>query len=378
MRSLIDWKRSPNAAGFLAMQVGCTPYWESDPGQGKSTMMSQVAEILKRELYLFIGSIHAPEDFGGIPFPSMAGSDGLPAYFDMVPAKWAIRFASPGAMCFFDELPTVKPSVRAPILSVLTERKIGNQRLHQDTIFCAAGNPIHQCPDASPLEKSFANRLIHFKWKMDFESFAEGLATEDDQFPAPQVPIVSADWRRLKVKYGAMIGAYLRRNPADRTNVPNNDEETSYPTYRSWTYLRNLMCAAEVTGAPADVEASLAEATVGKTAGPNFLQFKTAYDLVDPEAVLLEKEQFKFDRKRIDLAAAMMVSLVSCVKANYTPERMEVALKVVTVDIGSHAKDLVLSQLRHLINAKPASATLTQKSMDLIKEFGKHLPKGGK
>jgi hypothetical protein len=126
------------------------------------------------------------------------------------------------------------------------------------------------------------------------------------------------------------------------------------------------------------VEASLAEATVGKTAGPNFIQFKTAYDLVDPEDVLLEKEQFKFDRKRIDLAAAMMVSLVSCVKANYTPERMEVALKVVTVDIGSHAKDLVLSQLRHLINAKPASVTLTHKSMDLIKEFGKHLPKGGK
>jgi hypothetical protein len=357
------------------MQVGKTPYFESEPGQGKSSIMHAIAKWLEREMYLFIGSSHAPEDFSGIPFPSKAElDDSLPRYFDMIPARFAVRFSQPGAFCFFDEITTVPPNVRAPILSVLTERKIGNLRIHPETIFCCAGNPVHMAPNASPLEKSFANRLIHFPWKMDFESWTTGMMSESGEYPLPWVPKVPADWTRLKAKYGGIVSAYLTRNPGDKTKVPADDSERAYPTYRSWEYLRDLMCAAEAVGAPAKIEAELCEATVGKVVGPNFLQFRKTYDLVDPEAVLDGKAKFKFDRRRIDLAATLLVSIVSCIRNKHTIERMDRAVEVFVAGVGDHSKDLALSQLRHLLNAKPKGESLSIESINLIKEFGKNLP----
>jgi hypothetical protein len=42
--------------------------------------------------------------------------------------------------------------------------------------------------------------------------------------------------------------------------------------------------------------------------------------------------------------------------------------------VGKHAKDLTLSQLRHLMQARPEGTKLTAKTIQNITQFGKTIP----
>lgn len=375
-----NWaKAHPITPGVIAMQAGVTPYFESMPGQGKTSLAGAIAETLGYELLLFIGSIYDPTDFGGIPFPAASEDGKPPAYFDHVCAKFAYRLTRPRTLFLADEITCVPPSKRSPLLTVYSERIIGGHPVHPDTLFMVAGNPPHVAPDASPLEKSLSNRFAHFKWEMDFEQWAEGFSTEDNKFPAPRIPVVPSDWRRFRPQEGRIIESYLRRNSGERTRVPDNDEEVAYPTYRSWTYVRDCLSAAAAVGAPADIQGKLVTACVGQKSSGQYMEFRRTLDLVDPEDVLSGKAEFKFDRKRVDLAAALLAAVVTSMKANWSEERMEAAVALFCRNIGKHAKDLVFTQLKHLLMTKPAHIPRhSAKVMEMVKEFGNTLPGAGK
>ena len=208
MVSIAQWSKScPNAAAALVAQSGCPVKIEGPPGVAKSSVVWQWSKILGRDLLYLIGSTHAPEDFSGIPFPSDDR-----AFFSQTPPRWAERLTRPGAMLFLDELTTVPPSVRAAMLSMLTERRLGELQIHPDTLFFAACNPPAMAPNASPLEKSMANRFWHWDWKHDFEAWATGMMSEDDNFQPRWVPTVASDWKRFKAMIGANLVSYCRRN----------------------------------------------------------------------------------------------------------------------------------------------------------------------
>jgi hypothetical protein len=83
---------------------------------------------------------------------------------------------------------------------------------------------------------------------------------------------------------------------------------------------------------------------------------------------------FVFDRKRIDLASALLTSLVSCIRRDYSQDRLDAAVEVFTNNVGKNARDLVLSQLRHLVQARPEGTALSAKTIKNITEFGKDIP----
>ena len=362
-------KADANSPGWITAQAGHTPLFEGVPGVGKSSSILAMALLLKREALLLIGSTHAPEDFSGIPFVSTCKT-----YFSQVPAEWAARLSKPGAMLFIDELTTVPPSVRAAMLSMLTERRLGSLAIHPDTIILSACNPPRYAPNASPLEKSMANRFAHYQWVHDFETWTTGMESEVDCYEQAWFPVVDPNWQRFRVKWGHMITGYLRKNSNERVLIPDNDEELSFPTPRTWTYLRNCLAAAESVAAPPNIQSKIAAGCVGKTVGSNFLRYVAQLDLIDPEACLAGTAKFEFDRKRVDLASALLVSLVSCIKQNYTEERLDAAIDIFCNNVGKHAKDLVFTQLRHLVKARPEGKPLSKKSIEAITEFGRNIP----
>lgn len=359
----------PNSAFWMAVQSGTAGATVGVPGVGKSSSVLQMCQAMKRDMMLLIGSTHAPEDVAGIPFVSTCR-----AFFDMVPPKWAERLSRPGALLFIDELTTVPPAMRAAMLSMLTERRLGSLVIHPDTLMCAAYNPPHLAPSASPLEKSMANRFFHSEWKHDFDAWTEGMESENDTWGKPWFPVLEPDWKRYASKWGYRITGYLRKNSNDRINIPQNDDEMAYATPRSWYYLRNCLAAAESVEAPGHIQNQLATGCIGKTVGGNFLKYVSTLDLVDPEAVLAGTEQFKFDRKRIDLASALLTSIVSCIRQNYSQDRLDAAVDIFVNNVGKHAKDLTLSQLRHLMQARPEGTKLSAKTIQNITQFGKTIP----
>lgn len=373
-----NWSKAhPSSHLFIAASTGTPSGTRGVVGVAKSQSILQWSKLAGREMMLLIGSTHAPEDFSGIPYVDTART-----FFDQVPPRWAERLGRPGAVLFVDELTTVPPSVRAAMLSMLTEKRLGNLQIHPDTVMLAAWNPPELAPNASPLEKSMCNRFYHSEWEMDNAAWESGMQSQDDNFEVSEYPTVPADWRNNVVKWGFLITSYLRKNSADRVRLPNNDEELAFPTPRTWHYLRNCLAAGESVDAPANVMATLASGCVGKTAGSNFMRFVAQLDLIDPEECLAGRKEFVFDRKRVDLAAALLVSLVSCVKQNYSEERMVAAVDLFCNNVGKHTKDLVFTQLKNLVNARPEGKPVPKKALEIITEFGKNLPeavrKGGK
>ena len=219
-----------------------------------------------------------------------------------------------------------------------------------------------------------ANRFVHFEFSPNYDDWKAGMCSSTDSWGESWIPTLPGDWHRYKEKWGYLITGYTDKNSNDRCLVPDSDEENAYPTPRSWHALRDILAAAESVEAPGHIQARLAHGCVGKTVGANFLRYVAQLDLVDVEAVLKGEKTFVFDRNRVDLASALLVSAVSSLKQNYSEERLDAAVSLFCENVGRHAKDLVLTQLRPLVNTRPEGQKIPARSMELITAFGKTLP----
>jgi len=357
------------AAWIVALARRNAMLWGS-PGKSKTASMQAFAKAQGMEFLLLIGSNMAPEDVGGIPHVLTAEQ-----FFRAMPPFWAERLTRPGVVVGCDEFTCTPPSVRAPLQTMFSDRKIGQMDIHPDNILLAAANPPKWAPNASPMEKAMANRFVHFDFIHNYEAWKKGMSSERDEWGKVWIPTMPGDWRRFVPKWGDLINSYLDKNSNDRDQPPpESDDENAYPTPRSWHVLRDCLAAAEAVGAPGMVESALCHGAIGKVVGANFLRFKATLDLMDPEEVLSGKKQFRFDSLRPDLASAMLVSLVSALKSNFTTDRLDVASEVFCIDIGKHAADLAFTQLRHLVNTRPEGSPIPPKSLKIISEFGKNVP----
>ena len=362
-------KADPNVAGFLTARAHIPVLFEGPPGVGKSKVIKQVARRWKRDLSYLIGSCHAPEDFSGIPFLSECKT-----HFIQAPPKWASRLEGPGGLLFTDELTTVPPSVRAALLAMYTELVVGDLQIHPDTIFMAACNPPEYAPNASPLEKAMANRFAHYKWEHDYANWTRGMMSDSDELGESYIPEVPADWKRFRQQVGADIVSYTNKNSGERNVKPDGDEVMAYATPRTWHWCRDALAVAESVNAPGHIRKQIAVALVGKTTGKNLIQFIEQRDLVDPEAVLKGEKEFKHDKTRPDLTVTLMTSMVTAIQQQYSNERMDAAVDFFCKNVGKDTADLVFTQLRHLVNARPEGTALSAKSLAAIQEFGSRIP----
>ena len=104
------------AALAIAVQIGQPVLLWGDPGQGKTSVLLQVADALDRPCEVVIGSIREASDFAGLP---MRVDDAV----SFVPPAWARRCTeAPTTVVFLDELTTAPPAVQAAMLRVEGDR----------------------------------------------------------------------------------------------------------------------------------------------------------------------------------------------------------------------------------------------------------------
>lgn len=360
----IDWGNAdPNCAYYLAGFSGSAVVVEGPPGGGKTTSAIQFLTKQGYHTEVIIASAHAPEDFSGIPYPD---KDNL--FFTSTPARFIYAGTQPKTAWFWDEITTPPPSTRAPIMSLVSERRCGSLKMHDDLLIFAACNPPEQCPNGSPFEPALANRWGHFKWHHSFPTWENGMTSGGESYDTAWVPTVPADWRRWCEAIGHQIVAYCRRNPGNRNRVPDGDSG-AYPTLRSWHYLRNALAVARSVAAPKMIENEIACAYVGSEVASTFMQFLATLDLVDPEVVLNDPTVYSFDKRRVDLALALMSAVTTSVATNYSGDRFTNACRLICEIVGGKSKELGLSQLRHLMAARPATEPVPEEARKLIRKF---------
>lgn len=364
----------PNAPAFIAASSGSAAAMEGYVGVGKSTVILGAAEQLNLKPLLVIGSTHPPEDFSGIPYVD-AKQAADERYFAQIPPQFASDSVSEACLIFLDELTTVKPSSRAPMLSWLSERMICGRKVHPDSIFVAAYNPPEIAPDATPLEKSMANRFFHAEWKHDKMAWDNGMINGEFTPSWIPKPPPRSEWERFREPVGQQIVAYTNNNNGDLCQSPEDDSQYAFPTPRSWTYLRNAIALARSMDAPKAIIRKLCVGFVGDVVGRTFNQYLDTFDLINVEKSIADPTSFKHDNARPDLTVVLMSGVVTSLKREFTTERITNALKLFCDNIGGgKCADLALGQLRHLTETKSSDYKWNTEQLGIIKTFGDRLP----
>lgn len=308
-------KSSPNTPFFVALQVVPAIAW-GGTGVGKSSSIEALAAALQRSFVPLLGSTHLPEDFSGYPTP-----DHRRGVVRMMPTSWVQKTMDGRALVFIDEVTNVPSATQAGLLSVITERRVGDFQMPASTLICAAANPPELCPNAIPLAPAMRSRFFHHQWQVDYSQWFTGLRM-GCSWSAPAFPVVPQTWTEMLPQFGALVEAFLRSAPDCREKLPDDDEMLAFPNPRTWTYLVKCFAAADACGfRPKDaVYRSLAEGCVGEAAANEILLYWRQLDLVNPEAILSGVEVYEYE-KSPDKNICLATGLVKGLRENTSKER---------------------------------------------------------
>src|ERR1700732_2777997 len=160
------------AIGVLArvLQARIPMHMTGFPGVGKTEFTKSLeagfAQAgLKCRVFILIGSVREPQDFGGFPVSTPEGVRLPPR----ASARDAPRLAEDGYMSvgFLDELTTGPPTTQAAMLRLLTENVCGELSLPNyepgkgGVAYLCASNAVEWAAGGQEIQAPMANRLWH-------------------------------------------------------------------------------------------------------------------------------------------------------------------------------------------------------------------------
>jgi len=332
-----------NTPAFLACQVAPVLV-KGGTGVGKSSTWEALAGALERTFVPLLGATHLPEDFSGYPIP-----DNKAGCVRMMPTSLWDKTKDGKALVLVDEVTNVPSATQAGLLSVLSERRIGEYVMPASTLIVGACNPPELCPNAVPLAPAMRARFVHFDWEVDYDHWFTGLRA-GGQWTAPPFPIVPAHWVDFLPQFGSLIEAFLRSSPDAREKLPQDDETMAFPNLRTWTFLMRCFAAAGACGYEQKdpVYRPLAVGCVGAEIGGEFLRYWHRLDLLNPEAYLSGAEDYKYER-RPDANICFLTGLVKSLRDNTTKERWSRAAEAF-ITIGEQEIESFLMKFRSFWN----------------------------
>lgn len=277
----------PNLPFMVVAHTG-TPIIAWGPtAVAKTAMAEAYARKCGRGFHCFLPSHHLPEELSGTPVVFREEM-----LVKMLALDWVGDLQKPNMWLMLDEFNTGAAMMRALMLSVLCEKRIGTIRFHPSLIITAAANPPEFAPNASPLEASVANRFVHWQWQTPVQTFLEGI--ESDEFPVPDYP-VPQNWELAEPTWGRKIRMFLESKPEFLQAEKIEPDQLAFPSLRTWKFVRRGCAALESVDAPGKAFTDYVAACIGKTAASMFVQFATSLDLFNAKAVMEGTEQVDFN-----------------------------------------------------------------------------------
>ncbi|HLX60716.1 MAG TPA: MoxR family ATPase [Planctomycetota bacterium] len=180
------------------------------PGIGKSSLVEQFAIEVGIDVVTLLGTQLAPEDLIGVP--------------QIVGGK--SRFCPPEQIAreepyllFLDELNASSTEVQKAFYSLIHDRRLGNYKLHKNSIVIGAGNRAHDQAIVRQMSSALINRMVHVELKADAQDWLKWAAQND----------IHAD-----------VMDYIRMKP-DQLHAPIPKTQEPFSTPRSWHILSDCM-----------------------------------------------------------------------------------------------------------------------------------------
>jgi hypothetical protein len=140
------------------------------PGIGKSSLVEQFAIEVGIEVVTLLGTQLAPEDLIGVP--------------QIIEGK--SRFCPPESIArdepyllFLDELNASSTEVQKAFYSLIHDRRLGNYKLHKNSIVIGAGNRQHDQAITRQMSSALINRMVHVELKPEAKDWLDWAAKND-------------------------------------------------------------------------------------------------------------------------------------------------------------------------------------------------------
>jgi hypothetical protein len=280
------------------------------------------ADQAGRKLEIILASIREPQDFAGLP----AIANGS---MSLIPPNWAQSLAADGnGILFADEINTAPPSVQAALLRVCLEKVAGDLHLGERTSIVAAANPPEIAADGWDLAAPLANRFCHVDWELPADVVADGLL---GNWPTINLPRVEREKIELETEKEAWkLSAFLVARPKLVTAMPEStgQQGRAFPTPRSWEMVLKLVGLANALELAPEIRRLLVVGCVGQGSGSEYLTFRENLDLPDPEAIILDPENFVLP-KRPDKLYAISGSLLAALGNDVSGDRWDMVGKFI-------------------------------------------------
>jgi hypothetical protein len=269
-----------------------------------------------------------------------------------------------------DEFSNTSPAVFSAELTMIQDRRMGDDHLPDDTIFAAAMNPADISANGIELPPPMANRAYHHPWRLDSDAVIEGYLS-GLQFPKPEPPILPDRWTDDIPANGAMVAAFLTKMPSIMHSFPKDRAKQSgpYPTPRSWNYGVRLLAAAESAGVDRSISLQLLAGVVGDAAALQYFEYIDNLDIPDMGKMLDDaagyvrskgKQAWKYTHpKRTDQVIAMLAQLNSLIIKDPTALRWDAAMLILQEMADKpNCKEVIVGSVRPIMQAMPKDCTI--------------------
>jgi hypothetical protein len=288
------------------------------PGQGKSSVIRDLAEHSGRHLETVISSIREPSDFVGIPFVV----DGKTT---LIPPDWATRLSLVDAgLLFFDEISTAPPSTQSAMLRVVLERVAGDLYLGDNISIVGAANPPHQAADGWDLAPPMANRFCHLDWLLPADVVRLGFSTGWPKSDISSLALDSGSVTSSLEQARLVVGSFLGARPDLVTQVPisSRDSGRAFPTPRTWDMAAQVIAHCDAFEANVGTKRLLVNGLVGVGAASELLSYMENLDLPDPEDILKSPGIYDVPN-RADKVYAVGASIINAVNRDNSGNRWQ-------------------------------------------------------
>ena len=279
----------------LCINAGVTPFIQSMPGLGKSSIVKKIAEEAKLKVIDVRLSTCDVTDLTGLPKLTDKEAKFVP--FNFFPVEGTpIPEGYNGWLLFLDEFNSAPRSVLAAAYKLVLDRQVGTYNLHPQLYIVCAGNRAEDNAITNEIGTALISRVVHINMKPSKQDWLEA------------VGYAGYDYRIL---------AFLEFNSQFFIDFkPENESEEAYPCPRSWEFVNKLLKASSSLSEP--VRASIL-GSIGSEAGATFLSFCDVFDEIPKVQDIIKDPENTPLPERQDLVYAVTCALMSAVtKDNFS------------------------------------------------------------
>jgi len=257
------------------------------PGNGKTQITKQVVQQITDYQDLWHPAISNPTDFQG--FPTIA--EGIARFVPFSHLKALVDYQGDEPyVVIIDDLIQASTAVKAALMQVIEERRIGEHIISPNAVFIMLSNDVtHKAGGTGMIEplKSRAT-IYHF-------------ALTPDEW---------VQWAH-KQHLRSTVPSYIRFRPEALNNFTPSTNFNQSPNPRTWEKLSHRLDALDNLNATTNLRIATAEGLIGSY-GAEYIAFETmAAKLPDPKEVLRDPTIFSHDDNDPSITYALTGAVAS-------------------------------------------------------------------